>query len=157
VEEMEKEFAQARQLVDGKINYIDTQNFVISAFRQPNSRADDPNTHTHLVVQNMTQCPDGKWRSLASDMDANKGVVEQIMKHHIYGGLKFRNKLANLTKEIGYSVVSDGDWFWEIQGVPNDLITHFSKRRNSIESMLEENGWTGAKGCISSGSENKAR
>jgi conjugative transfer relaxase protein TraI len=145
VEEMEKEFAQARHCVDGKIEYIDTQNLVIAAFRQPNSRTNDPNSHTHLVVQNMTQCPDGKWRSLASDMDAQKGVVEQIMKHHIYGGLKFRNKLANLTKELGYSVVSDGDGLWEIEGVPEQVLTHFSKRREAIETMLEEKGWSGAK------------
>ena len=101
---------------------------MIAAFRQPSSRANDPNSHTHLVVQNMTQCPDGKWRSLASDMDAQRGVVEQIMKHHIYGGLKFRNKLANLTKELGYQLVSDGDGLWEIQGVPEQVLTHFSKR-----------------------------
>ncbi|MGM9451934.1 conjugative transfer relaxase/helicase TraI [Legionella bozemanae] len=145
VKEMEKEFAQARLLHDGKIEYIDTQNLVIAAFRQPNSRTNDPNTHTHLVVQNMTECPDGKWRSLASDMDCQKGVVEQIMKHHIYGGLKFRNKLANLTKELGYSLVSDGDGLWEIQSVPDKVITHFSKRREAIEALLEEKGWSGAK------------
>ncbi|HCJ1109598.1 TPA: conjugative transfer relaxase/helicase TraI [Legionella pneumophila] len=145
VEEMEKEFAQARQLVDGKIEYIDTKNLVIAAFRQPSSRANDPNSHTHLVVQNMTHCPDGKWRSLASDMDSQKGVVEQIMKHHIYGGLKFRNKLANLTKELGYQLVSDGDGLWEIQGAPEQVLTHFSKRRESIEALLDEKGWSGAK------------
>lgn len=145
VEEMEKEFAQARQLVDGKIEYIDTKNLVIAAFRHPNSRANDPLTHTHLVVQNMTQCPDGKWRSLASDMDAQKGVLEQIMKHHIYGGLKFRNKLANLTKGIGYSIVSDGEGLWEIDGVPESLLTHFSKRREAIETLMDEKGWSGAK------------
>lgn len=145
VEEMEKEFAQARQLVDGKIEYIDTRNLVIAAFRQPSSRANDPNSHTHLVVQNMTHCPDGKWRSLASDMDGQKGVVEQIMKHHIYGGLKFRNKLANLTKELGYQLASDGDGLWEIQGAPEQVLTHFSKRRESIEALLDEKGWSGAK------------
>ncbi|WP_392536747.1 conjugative transfer relaxase/helicase TraI [Legionella sp. 227] len=145
VDQMEKEFAQARQLVDGKVEYIDTHNFVIAAFRQPSSRANDPNSHGHLVGLNMTMCPDGKWRSLASDMDANRGVVEQIMKHHIYGGLKFRNKLANLTKELGYTVVSDGDGLWEIQGVPDQVLTHFSKRREAIDSMLDEKGWTGAK------------
>jgi conjugative transfer relaxase protein TraI len=145
VKEMEQEFAQARQLVDGKIEYIDTKNLVIAAFRQPSSRANDPNSHTHLVVQNMTHCPDGKWRSLASDMDSQKGVVEQIMKHHIYGGLKFRNKLANLTKEIGHQLVSDGDGLWEIQGVPEQVLTHFSKRREDIEALLDEKGWSGAK------------
>ncbi len=145
VEEMEQEFAQARQIVNGKIEYIDTKNLVVAAFRQPSSRANDPNSHVHFVVQNMTQCPDGKFRSLASDMDGQKGVVEQIMKHHIYGGLKFRNKLANLTKELGYPIASDGDGLWEIQGVPDDVLTHFSKRRGEITTSMDENGWSGAK------------
>lgn len=147
VKEMENEFAQARQIVNGKIEYIDTKNFVVAAFRQPNSRANDPNSHVHLVVQNMTQCPDGKFRSLASDMDSQKGVVEQIMKDHIYGGLKFRNKLANLTKELGYPIASDGDGLWEIRGVPDDVLTHFSKRREEIEASMDENGWSSAKGA----------
>jgi conjugative relaxase-like TrwC/TraI family protein len=100
VSEVENELAQARIMVDGKIDYVDTKKFVVAAFRQPNSRANDPQSHVHLVVMNMTPCPDGKWRSLASDMQAERGVVEQIMKNHIYLGLKFRNKLANFTKEL---------------------------------------------------------
>jgi conjugative transfer relaxase protein TraI len=145
VGEMEKECEQTRQFIDGKIEYVDTGNFVISAFRQPNSRANDPQSHVHLVVHNMTHCHDGKWRSLASDMNGRKGVVEQIMKHHIYGGLKFRNKLANATKALGYELTSDGEGLWEIQGVPDSLLTHFSKRRQAIEALLEEKGWQGAK------------
>ncbi|HAU1387076.1 TPA: conjugative transfer relaxase/helicase TraI [Legionella pneumophila] len=145
VEEMEKEFAQTRQVIDGKIEYVDTGNFTIASFRHPNSRANDPLSHVHLVGLNMTQCPDGKWRSLASDMEGKKGVVEQIMKYHIYGGLKFRNKLANLTKNAGFKLTSNGDGFWEIQGVPEQVMTHYSKRRKDIEAYKEEKGWSGAK------------
>lgn len=145
VNEMEQEFAQARQIVNGKVEYIDTQNLVIAAFRQPNSRANDPQTHTHLVGMNMTMCPDEKWRSLASDMTGQKGVVEQIMKHHIYGGLKFRNKLASLTKELGHELETTGDGLWEIKGVPEDVITFYSKRRGDIEQCMENEGWSGAK------------
>jgi conjugative relaxase-like TrwC/TraI family protein len=148
VDEIEKEFAQARQIVNGKIEYINTNNFVIAAFRQPSSRANEPQSHVHLVVQNMTHCPDGQWRSLASDMDSQQGVVEQIMKDHIYGGLKFRNKLANITKGLGYGVVSDGDGLWEIEGVPDEVITHYSTRRADIEASMKENGLIGAKGAF---------
>lgn len=145
VQEIEKEFAQARVIVNGKIEYQNTENLVIAAFRQPNSRENDPQSHVHLVVQNMTHCNDGKWRSLASDMQGEHGVVEQIMKHHIYGGLKFRNKLAQLTQDLGYSLVSNREGFWEISGVPEAVIQHFSKRREAIENILEEKGWKGAK------------
>lgn len=145
VAEMEQEFAQARLMVNGEIEYVDTKNFVVSAFRQPNSRANDPQSHVHLVVMNMTQCKDGKWRSLASDMSAERGVVEQIMKNHIYGGLKFRNKLANLTKELGYTLETTGDGLWEIKGVPKEVLAHFSKRREDIEQYMEEHGLQGAR------------
>lgn len=145
VSEMEKEFAQTRQVVDGQVEYVNTQSFVIAAFRQPNSRANDPQSHVHLVVHNMTHCQDGQWRSLASDMDGHKGVVEQIMRHQVYGGLKFRNKLANKVKKLGYELVSDHEGLWEIKGVPEALMTHFSKRRGDIEALLEEKGWSGAK------------
>lgn len=146
VGEMEKEFAQTRQLIDGKIEYIDTKNLVIAAFRHPNSRANDPQTHTHLVTLNMTYCKsDDKWRSLASDMEGNKGVVEQIMKHHIYGGLKFRNKLASLTQALGHELETDADGLWEIKGVPETILSHYSKRRDAIETMMNEEGWSSAK------------
>ena len=144
VKEMEHEFAQARMMINGKMEYIDTKNFVIAAFRQPNSRANDPQSHVHLVTMNMTQCPDGQWRSLASDIHAEKGVVEQIMKFHIYGGLKFRNKLANETKPLGYEIETTGDGLWEIKGVPKDILKNYSKRRNGIEEYMEENGMQGA-------------
>jgi conjugative transfer relaxase protein TraI len=152
VEEMEKDFAQTRQVVNGKVEYVDTQNFLISAFRQPNSRANDPQSHVHLVTHNMTKCQDEKWRSLASDMDGRKGVVEQIMKHHVFGGLKFRNYLANKTKELGYEIESDGDGLWEIKGLPEALLSHFSKRSEEIKKDMDEQGWSGAKAAsISAG------
>ncbi|HBD7476117.1 TPA: conjugative transfer relaxase/helicase TraI [Legionella pneumophila] len=144
VTEMEQEFAQARVMVDGVIDFVDTKNFVIAAFRQPNSRANDPQSHVHLVVMNMTKDRD-KWRSLASDMRAERGVVEQIMKNHIYGGLKFRNKLANLTKELGYALETTGDGLWEIKGVPKEVLKFFSKRREDIEQYMDEHGLQGAK------------
>ena len=47
---------EARLMVNGEIEYVDTKNFVVAAFRQPNSRANEPQSHVHLVAMNMTQC-----------------------------------------------------------------------------------------------------
>ena len=145
--DMEKEFAQTRVLVDGRVEYQNTRNFLIAAFREPSTRAGDPGTHCHLVVMNATAGEDDKWRSLASDMNGKQGVIEQIMKHHIYGGLKLRNDLANRTKELGYTLKSDGDGFWEIASVPDEVIKHYSKRREEIEADMKESGLHGAKGA----------
>ena len=37
------------------------------AFEHRMSRAGDPNSHTHVLVQNAAQGPDGRWTALDSD------------------------------------------------------------------------------------------
>lgn len=43
VAQIEKEFAEARVLKDGQIEFVKTGNLTMAAFRQPSSRANDPN------------------------------------------------------------------------------------------------------------------
>ena len=38
--------------------------FVAAAFRHRASRAGDPLLHTHVVIANVTQGPDGRWSAL---------------------------------------------------------------------------------------------
>jgi hypothetical protein len=47
------------------------------------SRAGDPNSHTHVLVQNAAQGPDGRWTALDSDR-----LYAQLMAaDHLYLGL----------------------------------------------------------------------
>lgn len=145
IRQLEKEFAQTRIVKDGKIFFENTHNFVIAAFRQPSSRANDPDTHTHGVVMNMTFDENNIARSLASDIHGNQGVVEQIRRNIIYCGLIYRTYLANMMKEKGYQLEEVGDGLFEIAGFPKAVLKEFSTRREEIEEYMQTHGLSGAK------------
>ncbi|WP_347251918.1 MobF family relaxase [Legionella sp.] len=140
---IEKEFAQARVVIDGKVHYVNTGNLIIAAFRQPSSRANDPALHTHCVTMNITFTEEGKARSLASDMNGHFGVIEQLQRHVTYAGLLYRTELANLLKERGYRLRDIGKGMFEIEGMPDDVLKEFSTRRADIEAKMLEEGWEG--------------
>lgn len=146
IDRIEKEFAQARVVIGGKVHYVDTGNLVVAAFRQPSSRANDPALHTHGVTMNITfTSEDGKARSLASDINGNFGVIEQLQQHVTYAGLLYRTELANLLKEQGYRLRDVGKGMFEIDGVPEEVLKEFSTRRADIEEKMKEKGWEGAR------------
>ena len=142
--EIESEFTEARFVRDGEIHYKKTGNLISATFRQPSSRANDPALHTHCVTMNLTFC-DGKAKSLASDRLRIHGVVEQIQNNAHYCGLLYRHHLANSLKEAGFSLRMTGDGLFEIDGVPEEVLREFSKRRENIEELMDEKGWDGAK------------
>ncbi len=144
ISHIEKEFAEARVHRDGQMMYEKTGNLLIAAFRQPSSRANDPALHTHCVALNMTFL-NNKARSLASDKSRIHGVVEQIQNHAHYGGLLYRQHLANSLKEAGFYLRLTGEGLFEIDGIPKEVLTEFSRRREDIERLMRDKGWSGAK------------
>ena len=148
VKQIEAEFAEARVLKDGVIQFEKTGNLTIAAFRQPSSRGNDPALHTHCVTMNMTFL-DGRAKSLSSDIHGQHGVVEQLQRSASYAGLLYRHHLANLLKQDGYSLRLAGDGLFEIDGLPKDVLQHFSQRRAEIERLMKEKGWEGAKAASS--------
>src|SRR3990167_3215423 len=144
ISHIEKEFAETRVHQDGQMMYEKTGNLLIAAFRQPSSRANDPAPHTHCVALNMTFL-NNKARSLASDKSRIHGVVEQIQNHAHYGGLLYRQHLANNLKEAGFHLRLIGDGLFEIEGSPDAVLTEFSRRREDIERLMQDKGWSGAK------------
>lgn len=145
INQLEEEFAETRVVKDGKVHFEKTNNFVIAAFRQPSSRANDPALHTHAVTHNITFDKDNKARSLASDIHANRGVVEQLQRNVTYCGLLYRTHLANMLKDKGYTLRDAGDGLFEIAGMPEAVLKEFSTRREDIENYMKEQGWSGAK------------
>ena len=145
IKQLEEEFAETRIVKDGRVYFEKTNNFVIAAFRQPSSRANDPALHTHAVTMNITFDKDNKARSLASDIHANRGVVEQLQRNVTYCGLLYRTHLANMLKEKGYQLTPAGDGLFEIEGMPESILKEFSTRREEIKQYMNEHGWTGSK------------
>ncbi|MDF1758596.1 MAG: MobF family relaxase [Legionellaceae bacterium] len=144
ISQIEKEFAEVRVRHNGEVNYVKTDNLLVASFRQPSSRSNDPALHTHCVTLNMTFL-DGKARSLASDKLRKFGVVEQIQNNAHYCGLLYLHHLANSLKDAGFNLKLTGDGLFEIEGVPDDILKEFSKRRVDIENLMSEKGWSGAK------------
>jgi conjugative transfer relaxase protein TraI len=145
IKQLEEEFAETRIVKDGRVYFEKTNNLVIAAFRQPSSRANDPALHTHAVTMNITFDKDNKARSLASDIHANRGVVEQLQRNVTYCGLLYRTHLANMLKEKGYQLTPAGDGLFEIEGMPESILKEFSTRREEIKQYMNEHGWTGSK------------
>jgi hypothetical protein len=52
---------------NGTVRYQAVGGLVAVAFEHRMSRAGDPNLHTHVLVQNAAQGPDGRWTALDSD------------------------------------------------------------------------------------------
>lgn len=142
--QIESEFAEARVSRNGEIHYEKTGNLLAAAFRQPSSRANDPALHTHCVTLNVTFL-NGEAKSLASDKQRRHGVVEQIQNHAHYCGLLYRHHLANRLKEAGFSLRLTGDGLFEIDGISEVVLKEFSRRREDIESLMNEQGWQGGK------------
>jgi len=107
---------------------------VAAAFDHWDSRAGDPQLHSHVVVLNRAQTSDGKWRTL----DSKALFKAAVGMSELYNGL-----LADrLTAALG--------WAWEpvsrthsevpkyeLVGVPRQLCDEFSQRSQAIATSNE--------------------
>jgi conjugative relaxase-like TrwC/TraI family protein len=110
------------------------------AFEHRLSRSGDPQFHTHVLVQNAAQGPDGRWTALDSDR-----LYAQLMAaDHLY----LAAERAALTERLGvrWGPVDERSGAAEIVGLDDRrLIERFSKRSEQIDHWLAEQGLSGIK------------
>jgi conjugative relaxase-like TrwC/TraI family protein len=110
------------------------------AFEHRLSRSGDPQFHTHMLVQNAAQGPDGRWTALDSDR-----LYAQLMAaDHLY----LAAERAALTERLGvrWGPVDERSGAAEIVGLDDRaLIERFSKRSEEIDHWLAEQGLSGIK------------
>jgi conjugative relaxase-like TrwC/TraI family protein len=110
------------------------------AFEHRQSRAGDPQFHTHVLVQNAAHGPDGRWTALDSDR-----LYAQLMAaDHLY----LAAERAALTERLGvrWGPVDARSGAAEIVGLDDRaLIERFSKRSEEIDHWLAEQGLSGIK------------
>ena len=94
----------------------------------------DPQLHTHAVILNATQRPDGQWVSV------NLGMSQDWIKA---SGAVYRMELAKEIRALGYELYETKDGF-EIKGVSRETIERFSGRSSQIEKELARQGKTRA-------------
>ena len=134
---IEKNYAATRINTNGEISIEKTSNLLVAKFEHTDSRELDPNLHTHCVVMNATLRSDLKWRTLYFD---------QVYLDKILLGVIYRGKLAQLLMKAGFEIVQTSHkGFFELKGIPDNLIQQFSKRREQINQALKDLNLTGGK------------
>ena len=130
--------AEARLVKSGSMQYEKTGNLTFATIIHDTSRELDPNLHIHALLMNATECSDGKWRALASDMTRKHGTMEWIMNNKIFLGMVYRSEIAVGVKEMGLGIEKTGDPYglFEIKGFDQALLTGISKRRTQIKEEV---------------------
>jgi conjugative relaxase-like TrwC/TraI family protein len=125
---------------NGTERYRAVGGLVAVAFEHRMSRAGDPNSHTHVLVQNAAQGPGGRWTALDSDR-----LYAQLMAaDHLY----LAAERAALTQRLGvrWGPVDERSGAAEIIGLDDrTLIERFSKRSEQIDQWLADHGLSGIK------------
>jgi conjugative relaxase-like TrwC/TraI family protein len=128
---LEREACQARRGHGGS-TVVQDRGFVAAAFEHRSSRAGDPLLHTHVVVANVSQGPDGRWTALDG---------RSLYRHSKTAGYLYHAALrAELTERLGvrWHPVERGTA--DLVGVPRGVIEHFSRRRAEIIEYMAERG-----------------
>ena len=130
---MERDVAATRVGHAG-VAQVATRGLIATAYDHYDSRAADPQLHTHVVIANKVQGEDGKWRSL--DGRPMHRAVVALSEH-------YNAVLADhLTRRLGVGWEQrergrDRNPAWEIVGVPDELIAEFSSRSAAIEAETD--------------------
>lgn len=130
----EKQTALTRKGAGG-IAQINTTGLVATAFDHIDSRAGDPNLHTHVAIANRVKGVDGKWRALDARplhkfMVATSETYNLLLEHELTSrlGVQFEDVY---TRRGGQAVR-------EIVGIDKELREMFSQRSQAIESHAED-------------------
>src|SRR3954447_10243219 len=128
---LEREACQARRGKDG-LAQVQGKGFVAAAFGHRTSRAGDPLLHTHVVVANRVQGPDGRWTAL----DARP-----IFRQGKTAGFIYQARLRQeVTERLGLEWGEVRKGAADLAGFSRELVEHFSQRRKEILEVLERRG-----------------
>lgn len=133
---LEREAARSRTGKNG-VHEIEVRGLVAAAFRHRTSRAGDPHLHTHVLVANMAEGVDGKWRTLDG---------RWLYLHGSTAGYLYEAQLRHeLTTRLGieWGLVTNG--IADVVGIDPTVREHFSDRRRQIDEHLDEVGFRSAR------------
>jgi conjugative relaxase-like TrwC/TraI family protein len=110
--------------------HVGGSGLVAVGFTHRVSRGGDPLPHTHTVIVNRTQGPDGQWRTLDSrDLLAHRQAADAIYR------AAYKHELS---RTLGIGWAEPDRWGNRaIVGMPPELVKAFSKRHEQISAELE--------------------
>lgn len=133
------EFVEQRvirtRIGDAGRHQVRTRGMVAAAFDHWDTRAGDPNLHTHVVIANKVQGPDGAWRSV----DGRTVHAAVVTVSELYDAL-LADELARRLP-VGWSMRDRGprrNPAFEVDGIGEDLLAHFSTRAEAIHCAEQE-------------------
>jgi len=130
---IEANYAATRIRRNNKIDLVHTANLTTAVYRHDVSRAGQPHLHSHAIVMNATQDHEGQWRSVEGRTLWNAEAMKQ-------GGLIYQQVLARDSAEFGYKIIPHSNGTFDIDGFPQVVTNHFSKRSRDIEAYLAAQG-----------------
>ena len=130
---LEREAVQVRRGKGGAVKEH-AGGLVAGAYRHRTSRAGDPQLHTHVVAANLARGADGRWTALHA---------APLYTHAKTAGYLYQSALRDqLSQELGVEWGRVVRGAAEIQGMPRDVLEHFSQRRAEIVDAMAERGTT---------------
>ncbi|GGM15830.1 MobF family relaxase [Nakamurella endophytica] len=132
---LETEAGYTREGTRG-VAQVETTGLIGAVFTHRDSRAGDPDLHTHVAVSNKVQTRSGKWLALDGRMLHRMAVAASERYNTLLE--------AGITERIGGTFqprqqdVPGRRPVRELVGVPTELIQRWSSRRESIEAKTEQ-------------------
>lgn len=119
----------------GGVAQVRAAGLLAAAFDHADSRAGEPNLHTHVAVSNKVQGPDGKWRALDARVLHALGVAASERYNTLIED--------ELRSRLGVSFVEEDRGrerrpVREVEGIDAGVRGAFSSRRVAIESVYAE-------------------
>jgi conjugative relaxase-like TrwC/TraI family protein len=114
----------------GGVQHVAGQGVLAVGFDHRTSREGDPLLHTHLVVANRIQGPDGRWTALDG---------RDLYRHRLAADAIYRATYQReLARTLGVEwTPADRHGNRELQGMPEALVRSFSKRTDQIDAELD--------------------
>jgi conjugative relaxase-like TrwC/TraI family protein len=132
--ETEKRYCFLRIFIDGRQQNVRGNGFIAVAIPHWTSREDEMLLHTHILIINGVQGPNGKWRALD----------DRQLSYAEWQGVFYRRVLSKLTEQRGYRICetrfNDGGFSFEFEGVTRSQIQHFSTRSRQIAEAAAAKG-----------------
>lgn len=122
--------------------------FVHQTARPVKGHVPDPHLHIHAYVFNQT------WDETEKRFKAAK--VREVFRSKAYYQARFQKRLADRLVNLGYQVRRTKNSF-EIVGIPQAVIDHFSKRTDEIGRAAKDQGITDVKALDALGAKTRSK
>ena len=120
----------------GQGGSFDGRGFLAAAFEHGTSRAGDPQLHTHVLIANTVQRPDGQWATF----DGRLLYAHAKTAGYVHEAA-FRRAMA---RDLGLKWGPVVNGIADIGGVPAEVLNAFSRRSQEIDAYVRERGETSA-------------